>query len=246
MLTETSRVSPLPRTQDNDVHPPSFAVEDPKTLHAFVDAYPFATLISQGEEPEVTHLPLLLDADEGILLSHLAKANPHAKRLDGEKMLAIFHGPHAYISPNWYEADVVVPTWNYAVVHVRGTAELLSEAETKSILGKTVDRFESTQPSPWPNEIPDDLEQALLQSIAGFRIRISKIKGKFKLGQNRSEADHAGVLERLQQGSPGDRQLCCSTGKSPRIIANGRKSAVRNSRSLESIRGSHRLAIRQD
>lgn len=222
--------------------PRSFAVEDPKTLHYFVDAYPFATLISQGEEPEVTHLPLLLDAEEGILLSHLAKANPHAKRLDGEKVLAIFHGPHAYISPNWY---VAVPTWNYAVVHVRGTAELLSEAETKSILGKTVDRFESTQPAPWPNEIPDDLKQALLQSIAGFRIRISKIKGKFKLGQNRSEADQAGVLERLQQGSPAG-QLCCSTGKSPRIIANGRKSAVRNSRSLESIRGSHRLAIRRD
>jgi len=128
--------------------PSSFAVDDPKTLHAFIDSYPFATLLSPSEEPEVTHLPLLLDADEGILLGHLAKANPHAKRLDGEKTLAIFHGPHAYTSPSWYEADVAVPTWNYAVVHVRGTTELLSEAETKPLLDKTVDRFESTQPAP--------------------------------------------------------------------------------------------------
>ena len=187
--------------------PSSFAVDDPKTLHAFVDSYPVATLLSPSEEPEVTHLPLLLDVEEGVLLGHLAKANPHAKRLDGEKALVIFHGPHAYISPSWYEAEVAVPTWNYAVVHVRGTAELLSEAETKAILDKTVDRFESTQPAPWPNEIPEDLEQTLLHSIVGFRIRISKIEGKFKLGQNRSEADQAGMLERLQQGSPGDREL---------------------------------------
>lgn len=187
--------------------PSSFAVDDPKTLHAFVDTYPFATLISMGEEPDITHLPLLLDADEGVLLGHLAKANPHAKRLDGENALAIFHGPHAYISPSWYEAEVAVPTWNYAVVHVRGTTELLSEAATKPLLDKTVDRFESTQPSPWPNKLPEDLEQTLLQSIVGFRIRISKIEGKFKLGQNRSEADQVGMLERLQQGSPADREL---------------------------------------
>ena len=75
--------------------PRSFAVEDPKTLHYFVDAYPFATLISQGEEPEVTHLPLLLDAEEGILLSHLAKANPHAKRLDGRADLELRRRPCA-------------------------------------------------------------------------------------------------------------------------------------------------------
>ena len=98
-------------------------------------------------------------------------------------MLAIFHGPHAYISPSWYEAD------------------------TKEVLDRTVSKFESTQQSPWRNEIPADLEQTLLQSIIGFRIRISKIEGKFKLGQNRSEADQAGMLERLQSGSTGDREL---------------------------------------
>lgn len=187
--------------------PSSFAVDDPATIHAFVDSYPFATLISTGDEPEVTHLPLLLAAGEGELLGHLAKANPHAQRLDGEHVLAVFHGPHAYISPSWYEADVAVPTWNYAVVHVRGTAELMSEAEMRTVLDRTVEKFESAQPSPWSNELPEDLEQTLLQSILGFRIRISKIEGKFKLGQNRSKADQTGMLERLQNGSPGDREL---------------------------------------
>jgi transcriptional regulator len=187
--------------------PASFAVDDPATLHAFVDSFPFATLISMGDAPEVTHIPLLLDAEAGELLGHLAKANPHAKRLAEERVLAIFHGPHAYISPSWYEADVAVPTWNYAVIHVRGTAELLSEKETKSLLDRTVEKFESPHETPWPNELPEDLEQTLLQSIVGFRIRISKIEGNFKLGQNRSEADQAGMLERLQSGSPGDREL---------------------------------------
>lgn len=187
--------------------PASFSVEDPAAIQGFVGSYPFATLISTRDEPEVTHLPLLLDRESDFLIGHLAKANPHAKRLDGEPVLAIFHGPHAYISPTWYEADVAVPTWNYAVVHVRGTAELLSEAETRAVLDRTVDRFESAQPSPWPNELPEDIEQTLLQSIVGFRIRVSKIEGKFKLGQNRPEADQVGMLKRLQTGSPGDREL---------------------------------------
>jgi transcriptional regulator len=187
--------------------PMSFAVDESETLHAFVGAYPFATLISTGEEPDVTHLPLLLDAETGELIGHLAKANPHAGRLDGQNVLAIFHGPHAYISPSWYETSVAVPTWNYAVVHVRGTAELMSETDTKEVLDRTVSKFESTQQSPWRNEIPQDLEETLLQSIVGFRIRTSKIEGKFKLSQNRSEADQAGMLERLQSGSQGDREL---------------------------------------
>jgi transcriptional regulator len=187
--------------------PASFAVDDPGTLQKFIERYPFATLISTGEEPEVTHLPLLLDLQAGELIGHLAKANLHAKRLDGQNVLAIFHGPHAYISPSWYEADVAVPTWNYAVVHVRGTAELLSEAETRTVLDPTLEKFESSQDSPWQNELPKDLEETLVQSIIGFRIRISKFEGKFKLGQNRSAADQAGMLERLKTGSTGDQDL---------------------------------------
>lgn len=187
--------------------PASFAVDDPGTLQEFIERYPFATLISTGDDSAVTHLPLLLDAETDSLIGHLAKANPHAKRLDGEKTLAIFHGPHAYISPSWYEPGPAVPTWNYAVVHVQGTTQLLTEAETKAVLDRTVRKFESTQDSPWRNELPDDLEASLLQSIVGFRIRISKIEGKFKLGQNRSEADQAGMLARLKSGSTGDQDL---------------------------------------
>lgn len=193
--------------------PVSFAVDDPETLHHFVNSYPFATLVSTGPDPEVTHLPLLLDSEFEYLLGHVAKANPQAKRLDGREVLAIFHGPHAYISPTWYEADVAVPTWNYAVVHAHGTAELLSQSDTKALLDRTVEEFESAQPAPWPNELPEDLEQTLLQSIVGFRIRVARIEGKFKLGQNRPEADQAAMLKRLQSGSTGDRELAEFIGR---------------------------------
>ncbi len=135
--------------------PASFSVDDTETLAAFVEADPFATLISTGEVPEVTHLPLLLDAKAGELLGHVAKANPHARRLDGARTLASFHGPHAYVSPSWYGTSVAVPTWNYAVVHVSGTSELVSEAETKDVLDRMVEKFESPQPSPWPNQLRD-------------------------------------------------------------------------------------------
>ena len=183
--------------------PPSFRVDDVAVLYEFLDEYSFATLVSvRGGVPFATHLPLLLDRESGVILGHLARANPHWEAFgSGAESLAIFHGPHAYISPAWYAAAPAVPTWNYAVVHVYGMPRLLAEDRTREVVDQTVKKFESKHAAPWPNELPEDFRQKLLRGIVGFEMPIARIEGKFKLGQNRSEADQAGMLTHLRAGS---------------------------------------------
>ena len=183
--------------------PKAFAVSDPEQLQRFIERYSFATLVSAVDgHPFATHLPLLLDAStsaHGTLLGHMARANPQWQAFEGgQEVLAIFQGPHAYISPSWYETTPAVPTWNYATVHVYGVPRIIEDSER---LATVVDRltavYESGMPQPWPGDIPVDFKQKLLKAIVGFVIDITRIEGKFKLGQNRPLADQRAVAQRL-------------------------------------------------
>src|SRR5687767_2413514 len=124
--------------------PAAFRATDTAALHGLMRRYSFATLITAGEEPFVTHLPLLLDAEpgEGVLIGHFARPNPHWQ-LDHARHLsvAVFHGPHAYVSPSWYRSGAAaVPTWNYATVHAWGRLSLLREpADVARVLERMVD-----------------------------------------------------------------------------------------------------------
>jgi transcriptional regulator len=182
--------------------PSSFRVESRATLFEFVERYGFATLVSDcGGVPYASHLPLLLDREGATLLGHMARANPHWKAFDGaSEALAIFSGPHAYISPTWYVSLAEVPTWNYTVVHVYGIPKLLTPDRTREAVDATVQKYESMRPNPWPNELPDEYRRRLLESIVGFEMPVARIEGKFKLGQNRSSADQDGMLEGLRGG----------------------------------------------
>lgn len=178
--------------------PKSFQITDPEVLAAFIRAHSFATLISAVDgAPFATHLPLLLD--QGRLLGHVARANPHWQAFDGQRQaLAIFHGPHAYVSPTWYATSPAVPTWNYAAVHVYGTARLVEGDALAALVDRLVATYEATQPQPWSGELPAEYQAKLLQAIVGFELEIERIEGKFKLGQNRSREDQLGVLGRLE------------------------------------------------
>jgi transcriptional regulator len=189
--------------------PSHFRIDDPDTLQAFIENYSFATLVSTIEgSPFTTHLPLLLHRERGVLLGHVARANPQWRTFDGKsECLAIFSGPHAYISPTWYAASPAVPTWNYAAVHVYGRPTLVDAAATSDIIDALVAKYESPQTEPWPNELLSDFRERLLAGIVGFEVPIERIEGKFKLGQNRSEADQLGTLARLDVGSAEDRAL---------------------------------------
>ena len=150
----------------------------------------------------VSHLPLLVDAQRNVLRGHLARPNPQVAHFAaGTQALAIFHGPHAYVSPSVYEEHPSVPTWNYVVVHVRGKSRLVDEATLRRILDDLVVHFD---PTGWRLEAPEDYVRSALDVIAGFEIPIEQLEGKWKLSQNRSLTDQhrvAAWLERRDEAS---------------------------------------------
>ena len=183
--------------------PPLNRVEDPATINAFLHSHAFATLITHSSEKiTASHLPVLFDEKANILRSHMARANPQWKDFaSGAEVLCLFQGPHAYISPSWYEQQHTVPTWNYAVAHVYGEPALVDEAELKQIVLDTTAKFESTMPKPWQLPLSEQEMAAMLKAIVGFKIEITRIETKFKLGQNRSQKDQDKMLRNLEAAS---------------------------------------------
>ena len=178
-------------------------VHDREKIDAFIDAYGFATLITEKDGmPWASHLPVLLDkAGEGrrVLRSHMARANEQWQHFTPDReVLCIFHGPHAYITPSWYEMQHTVPTWNYAVVHVYGIASIVGKPGTlKQIVYDTMVKHESLLPNPWKIPLSEDEVDEMLRTVVGFSIEVTRVEAKFKLGQNRSKEDQAGMLRGL-------------------------------------------------
>ena len=189
--------------------PQHFREENPEKLQTLLREYSFATLVSWHDGlPFASHLPLLFEKDSagnGKLLGHMARANPQWLSFENKQpVLAIFHGPHAYVSPSWY-ATPGVPTWNYAVVHVYGKPRLIEEKENLwQLIVRLTDIYEAAQPQPWKPDMPEDRRAKLLEMIVGFEIEIEQIQGKFKLSQNRSLEDQSRVIEQLRQGGSFD------------------------------------------
>ncbi len=187
--------------------PKAFREDDINTLHKLMREYSFATLITQHEGvPFATHLPFMLDAQRGpngTLLAHMARANPQWHDFaSGQEELVIFQGPHAYISPSWYEVELSVPTWNYAVVHAYGIPRLIEDGEELYQLLKTlIETHEAQFEKPWPFQLPDDYLQKMMRGIVGFEIEITRLEGKFKLSQNRTEAEREKVIAALQKST---------------------------------------------
>lgn len=173
--------------------PGSFARSELDELHSFVEQHAFATLISasppESDEPLATHLPLLLDraaSRHGTLTGHFARANPHWKSAADRSVLAIFHGAHAYISPSWYKATNVVPTWNYIAVHAHGRLRLIDDrGQLLECVRRLVAAYESSRPEPWTLERAEpQFIDRLLDGIVGFTIEVQRWEGKWKLSQN--------------------------------------------------------------
>ena len=187
--------------------PSHFEQHDTATLHALMRAHPLATLVSTGPEgPTADHVPLAFDAGagaHGALLGHVARANPLWTAAAGSPVLAVFHGPQAYVSPSWYPGKAtthkVVPTWNYAVVHAHGLLEMVEDAPwLRALVGRLTDHHEAPRRTPWSvDDAPADYVQQMLRAIVGIRIPIERLIGKWKVSQNRSAADRQGVADGL-------------------------------------------------
>jgi transcriptional regulator len=184
--------------------PHTFTARDETAIARLVRDYPFATLITPGNpEPFISHLPLELVAERGphgTLLGHMARANPHWRHFGNGASVAVFHGPHAYVSPSWYvDPATAVPTWNYAVAHVHGIAAPMSdETETRALLDLLVRRYEGGRSRPWQLQLDGRPLEALLGAIVGFRLHIERVDAKLKFSQNRSAEDRDRVIAALR------------------------------------------------
>ncbi len=183
--------------------PKHFDESDRARIEALIRDYGFATLISGGADGlQVTHAPLTYDPVKNVLTGHIARANPHNAALtDGAAALAIFHGPHTYISPTWYVDENArvpnVPTWNYAAVHVHGAVKRIDDEHSKwEIVRALSAQYESGNATPWDPR-GEDAHQGKLSAIVGFEIAVTGIEAKFKLSQNRSAADQESVIAKL-------------------------------------------------
>ena len=185
--------------------PSHFAMPDRAAVARLIHDHPFATLVTPAASgPFISHVPLLLVPDcepHGTLLGHMARANPHWEHASGVSSIAVFHGPHAYVSPSWYaEPAKAVPTWNYVAVHAHGALEVVEDAvETRQVLDALVQRFEGTREAPWQFAMPQRQRDALVGAIVAFRVRIRALDAKFKLSQNRPPADRARVAGALDR-----------------------------------------------
>jgi transcriptional regulator len=171
--------------------PKAFEVNDKTKLLDFIKSNSFGILFSQEEDgPFATHLPFLIDenkGDNGVLIGHMAKPNPQWKKLNNKEIMVVFPGPHAYISPTWYNESNTVPTWNYVAVHIYGEFKVTeNKDDLTGIIEKTVNHYESSMFNPWKAEFDDKYIDGLMNGIVGFEIIINKIEGKWKLNQNHS------------------------------------------------------------
>ena len=193
--------------------PKHFAFPDdaPAELQDLIEAYNFGILVAAGGSLEAAHLPFVLDRSRGplgTLIAHVARANPIWRRFaDGLEVLAVFQGPHVYVSPDWYAVRGLVPTWNYLAVHAYGVPRLLeSEAAVTEALNRLTETMEAglAPKRPWTlAEVAEPSLTALKRGVVAFEIEISRLEGKRKLNQNRTAADRAGVIKALEaSGGP--------------------------------------------
>jgi transcriptional regulator len=194
--------------------PPSFLETDQTKLHDLMEQHSFATLISShAGEPVASHLPLLLDREagpHGRLIGHMARANSHWQTVASQRVLVIYDGPHAYVSPGWSEAQNVVPTWNYVTVHAYGTLRLIEDRDRlRDILERTVSRYESNREQPWSMASPEaEFIEKLLAAIVGFEIDVDQLEGKWKLNQNHPLERREQIMSGLREtGRPDELQI---------------------------------------
>jgi len=193
--------------------PKSFEVTETPVLHDLIETESFGILVGQHEDaPYASHIPFLLDRDRGphgTLIAHLARNNPQGTAFDGtQELLAVFQGPHGYISPRWYNPGNAVPTWNYAVVHAYGMPRTITDPDKiRDQQERLVAAHEGADGWRMDSQ-PADYIDGMLGGITAFEMPITRLEGKFKLSQNRSRADQMSVIARLRQSKrPGDATL---------------------------------------
>ncbi|KKE78248.1 FMN-binding negative transcriptional regulator [Bacilli bacterium] len=191
--------------------PSHFLIQDDEELYQMIEEYGFATLFSLNEgEPTATQIPLMMNEDRKYLYGHFARSNPQWKDINQQRILAIFNGPHCYISPSWYETNRAVPTWNYVTVHVYGHVELVEGKELEDSLKELVLKYEGSDSSYQLDEVESKYMEAQTKGVVGFKIKIDKMEGKAKLSQNHPQKRQRLIIQELEQSGREDEQKIAS------------------------------------
>jgi transcriptional regulator len=185
--------------------PSAFRIQESDAAHQLISDNNFGMLITSGTDGIlVSHLPFVLDparGSHGHLRCHVAKANPIWRAIEAGPLLAVFSGPHAYISPDWYVDPNLVPTWNYTAAYVRGEGRLMDGDALDILLTDLTAGEEAriTNKTPWSiDSVPEATYRPMRQAIVGIDIAITSIDGKAKMSQNRGLDDRAGVIKGLR------------------------------------------------
>jgi transcriptional regulator len=184
--------------------PPVFTETRPEILVAHIERHDFALLVSHGRHGLVaSHIPFLVEQRDAELhlLGHLARPNPQVADLaEGGAAMAVFSGPHAYVSPRWYASGPAVPTWNYADVHAYGAVRVIDDAAwLRGFLQRLSQRHETGSETPWRVEDqPADYMAGMVKGIVGIDMAVTRLDGKFKLSQNRPVADRPRIAAALE------------------------------------------------
>jgi transcriptional regulator len=197
--------------------PPHHREDRLEVQHSLIESHPFGLLVSMGEDGLLANsIPFLLQritGPFGTLQAHMARGNDQWRNIDGQKILTVFQGPQAYVSPSFYatkrETGKVVPTWNYAMVQARGVARLRPDpAWLDEQIKALTNQHEGSRARPWAvSDAPHTYIESQLRGIVGIEIEIEAIEGKWKVSQNRPEADRRGVAEGLAQDNPAMSEL---------------------------------------
>lgn len=198
--------------------PELYKNENPDEIRNFLKSNSFGVLVNQTEgRLWGTHIPLELDVNDAgreVLYGHISKENPQWQNFDSApEVMAIFSGPHSYISSSWYDHENV-PTWNYIAVHVYGKIRIIEGEEMLTALKKLVDKYEAA--SEKPVKIENLSLETMLQTrgIIAFEIEITEIQAQKKLSQNRDDKNHSAIISQLQKtGDPNALNIACEMAK---------------------------------
>lgn len=192
---------------------PDYALDDVETIRALVRENPWATIVGfvPGKGLVASHYPILLDddvdaddADSIVLVSHVGRPDERLHELGGHEAMVIIYGPQGYVSPSWYDATPAVPTWNFAVAHLYGTPEILSDEENLLVLERLVEHFENPLPEPYlMNRTLENADYAarIVHGTVGFRMKITRFEAKDKMSQDKPTEVVSRVIDAL--GAPG-------------------------------------------
>jgi len=182
--------------------PKPHVVEDRRLLQDFIDEFAFADLVTAAPGIRITHIPTFLNrttAPYGTICGHISRQNPQSKIFDGRQpAVIVFRGPHSYISPAWYTKAESVPTWNFAVVHATGRPKPVTDpAALHELLAQLIAKYEGPGSSYEFAKLPASYVNGLMAGIIGFEMQIELLEGKFKLGQDRGDADRQALVKNL-------------------------------------------------